>query len=501
MPRFGTLILPLFDLAAGADLARWFSNLARRENFFSTGERVLAAVSGGPDSVALLHLLVRLAQDLDFTVGVAHFDHGLRGRDSEADAAFVARLAQELGLPFHLGLGDVRHQARERKISLQMAARNLRLSFLKETCRSHGYHKLALGHTADDQVEQFFLRLLRGAGIDGLKGMRFTTPDGLVRPLLAVGKEAILAWLDREGLAYREDASNLSRRYLRNRVRLDLLPELALNYNSRIKTAIWRLMSFLEEDERLLASQTLHAWEQVGRMVTTDFAAIRLSEFLALPEGLQKRTLRHALGLVASGSEITLTQMENLLALARARRSGGQVGFMDCRVARAGQELHIWRRLPPPCQAATLVSAPGTWDTMLGWRVTLGFNPPPAESPPAPTPDAVYLDAGQADLPLAIRYFQPGDRFWPSGAPGVRKLQDFLVDRKIPRWLRHHLPLVESRGRIIWVAGLGPADPVKITAHTKKVLSLSVAPATSDTARVWEILAAWLAQGHAEQAS
>ncbi|MBW1992012.1 MAG: tRNA lysidine(34) synthetase TilS, partial [Deltaproteobacteria bacterium] len=262
----------MFDPAQAPRLPQWFGTLVCRKKLLSPGDRVLAAVSGGPDSVALLHLLVRLQDHLNLEVGVAHFNHGLRGRDSEADAAFVAGLARDLGLAFYLGRGEVRSAARDRKISLQMAARDLRLKFLQETCRTQGYHKLALGHTADDQVEQFFLRLLRGSGLEGLKGMRFATPDGVVRPLLGAGKEVLLAWLACEGLSYREDVSNLSPRYLRNRIRLELLPELARKYNPRIKTAIWRLMALLEEDEHLLAGLTGEAWERVGRRLTPDLA-------------------------------------------------------------------------------------------------------------------------------------------------------------------------------------------------------------------------------------
>ncbi|MDI6852853.1 MAG: tRNA lysidine(34) synthetase TilS [Deltaproteobacteria bacterium] len=494
MRRYRTLSLPLFDIDAAPDLPRWVGILTRREEFFASGDRVLAAVSGGPDSMALLHLLTRLGREMGFTVGVAHFNHLLRGRDSDEDAAFVGRAAQELGLPFHLGAGDVRQAARRKKVSLQMAARDLRLAFLKETCRLEGYNKLALGHTADDQVEQFFLRLLRGAGIQGLKGMEFATPAGIVRPLLAAGKEVILAWLRQEGLSYREDASNLSRRYLRNRVRLELLPELARSYNPRIKVAVWRLMSLLDEDERLLASQTLAAWEQVGRRLTPDFSSIRVAELLDLPLGLQKRVLRHALENFAGGGEITSARVDNLLALARAAKSGGQIKFKECQAARAGQELHLWRRLPPPGKTATLVSVPGTWETPDGWRITLSPVTLPDDPVQAAAFGEVFLDAAPVNFPLTVRHFRPGDRFWPQGGPGTRKLQDFLVDRKIPRWLRPHLPLVESRGRIILVAGLAIAEPVKITPHTANALLLQIVPASEYTVRVWGMLRAWLSQ-------
>jgi tRNA(Ile)-lysidine synthase len=484
------LIPPLFTVADAPDLALWVITLVRQKDLVAPGDRVLAAVSGGPDSVALLHLLVRLSREWGFEVGVAHFDHGLRGQDSLDDAAFAAQLAQDLDLPFHPGRGDVRHAAREKKISLQMAARELRLQFLRDTCRALPYNKLALGHTADDQVELFFLRLLRGAGLDGLKGMRFSTPEGVVRPLLAVGKEVIMAWLAREGLPYREDPSNLNRGYLRNRVRLELLPELARRYNPQVKAAVWRLMSVLGEDERLLASQTAQAFHRVGRLVTQDFAAIDVPALLELPAGLQKRTLRHALGKLTD-QEITFGQVENLLNLAKAQKSGGQIKLQACQVARAGQELHLWRGLPPPPgAAATVLNAPGEADIAPGWRFTLSLNPPVGDSLSVGSTNTIYLDREHGEMPLTVRYFRPGDRFWPLGAPGTRKLQDFLVDRKIPRWLRPYLPVVEAQGRIVWVVGLGPAELVKITASTKRPLCLKVSPGNSYTGRIWEMLMA-----------
>ncbi len=144
---------------------------------------------------------MRLARELGLELGVAHYDHGLRGEDSRGDADFVADLAQRLGLPCHLGRGEVKEAARRDKVSIQMAARKLRRQFFQDTRGGHGYTRLALGHTADDQVELFWLRLLRGAGLEGLKGMEPATPEGLVRPLLAVGKAVLLAWLEQENLA------------------------------------------------------------------------------------------------------------------------------------------------------------------------------------------------------------------------------------------------------------------------------------------------------------
>lgn len=474
---------------AVADLPRWVGRHLRQENLCAPGDRVLVAVSGGPDSVALLHLLHRLQPEMPLNLGVAHFDHGLRGRESREEAGFVAALAQNLSLPFHPGEGDTRELARREKISLQMAARRLRLQFLKDTCRSHGYQRLALGHTADDQVELFFLRLLRGAGPEGLAGMEPITGEGLVRPLLGVDKEVILAWLLQENLPYRQDPSNLKRDYLRNRVRLDLLPQLR-EYNPRIREAVWRAQALLQEQERLLAPEVARAWQEVGETLSPDFHRLRLPQFLELDRALQKLVLRGVLQKILEDYPLSAAQVAAVLDLAQAQKSGGQVSLGTCGVARAGGELHIFRRLPAPSRERDMLpSCPGSFEAG-GWSWRLASRPYLPEDPRPQEAQIAWLDRDCVHFPLEIRYFQPGDRFRPTGAPAPRKLQDFLVDRKIPRWLRPYVPLVLSRGQIIWVAGLRLAEAVKLTGGSRNLLEMEISPATVDTRRIWEVLRA-----------
>ncbi len=391
------LIQPLFAPADPGLLLSAVRRFARNEELFQPGAQVLVAVSGGPDSVALLHALSALRPEWDLRLGVAHFDHGLRGEVSKEDARFVAELAQDLEVPFHAGEGDVRSLATAKKVSVQMAARQLRLDFLEKVRRDGAYDRLALGHTADDQVELFFLRLLRGAGTEGIKGMWPRTPGGLVRPLLAVGKDLVLAWLHHEKIPYREDVSNLSRRYLRNQVRLDLLPQLQHNYNPRIKAAVWRLMAFLQEDERLLADAADQAWNTVGRWVTPACAALSIPPLLALPSGLQARLLRRTLGRFLTHQEITSAQVDNLAALAQGKRSGGMITYEGCLAARAGQELHFFSPLPTPAGAPSH-PAPGIGliDSPDGWRLEARklSGPLPATATRIPRPGLAQLRPG-----------------------------------------------------------------------------------------------------------
>jgi tRNA(Ile)-lysidine synthase len=477
------------DPALAGDLLEAVLAYARRERLFASGDRVLVAVSGGPDSVALLHILIQLGPVLGLELGVAHYDHGLRGEDSRGDADFVANLAQRLGLPCHLGRGEVKAAARRDKVSVQMAARKLRRQFFQTTRNDHAYTRLALGHNADDQVELFWLRLLRGAGLEGLRGMEPATAEGLVRPLLGVGKAVLLAWLEQENLSYRVDASNLSRAYLRNRVRLDLLPHLTQHYNPRLSQTIWRTQALLREDEFLLRRDTVAAWDRVSRRLAADCFALELDRFFGLDEALQRRVLRFGVSTISPGLTLTANQVGALSALAKSERSGGLISLGEgVLVARAGTALHILRALPEPSRQVTLLpDSSGEVETSEGWRWRLtrrSFNP----GDPWPPPETAWLNPDKVSLPLVARGWLPGDRFWPQGGPGPKKLQDFLVDAKIPCWLRPHLPLVAMNKEIIWVPGLRVAHPVKLLPTSRIAWEITVKPINANTARIWEIL-------------
>ena len=486
------MIQPLFEPTAAAELPAWVKEYCLGEGLFVAGDRVLVAVSGGPDSVALLHILHRLQDELGISLGVAHFDHGLRGQESQEDAAFVAHLSRRLRLPYYQGTGDVRTEALKNKLSLQMAARRLRLNFLQEIRRSQGYTKIALGHTADDQVELFFVRLCRGTGPEGLKGMWPAGPQELVRPLLAVSKQVLLAWLTQENLTYRQDASNWSRTYLRNRVRLDLLPYLISRYNPRLPVAVWRLMHLAQEEERLWAAETASYLQRVAQFRTPDLLALNLTEWRQTSPALQKRLLRHALGLFCRDQDVTSAQTQALLDLAKTTKSGGRLIFQACQVARAGPELHFFRLPLPPSPGALILPFPSpqarvSVDSPEGWRWHLAYFPRPHNQPPPPGPWQVWVDADRLDPPLKIRPPQTGDRFWPLGSPGPKKLQDFLVDSKIPRWLRPLLPLLTDASQIIWLPGLRISHPVKISPTTRQVLEITLQPAHPDTARLLQL--------------
>jgi tRNA(Ile)-lysidine synthase len=230
----------------------------------------------------------------------------------------------------------------------------------------------------------------------------------------------------------------------------------------------------------------------VARWLTSDWAALSIPGLLALTPALQSRLVRRTLGSFLSHQEVTSSQVKNLADLARGEKSGGTMIMGNCQVARAGQELHFFPPLPPPPSPHSMVlQGMGAVESPEGWRFEARILPEPRPTQQPASAALVWLNYDQVSFPLTLRSVLPGDRFWPEGAKGARKIQDFLVDAKIPRWLRPHLPLVASRDSIIWLPGLRLAEPVKLTPATTRILELTIAPANDRTARVWDLLLAW----------
>jgi len=451
----------------------------QEHQMFQPGDRVLLGVSGGPDSMALLYLLNRLKQTWRLSLGVAHFEHGLRDGESQQEAAWVAEQAAILGLPCYQERGEVRHYAQRHKLSLQVAARQLRLAFFARLRQELDYPKLALGHTADDQVELFFLRLLRGAGPEGLKGMWPYSPTGVVRPLLGIAKAEILAWLDHEGLPYCQDSSNLSRKYRRNQLRLDLLPELLRHYNPRLKEAVWRTQALLQEQEDYLAQESARQLALLRQEIPGDKLQLDLERFLILHPYIQKRVLRLALGGASRKlTDLTWRHLHAALALCQNKTGGREISLPGgWRLAREGGHLvlHCGSSQPRPTGEFVLPCQDQGTFSGLGWTLKWSTYPAKPVAVQAATPQMVLMDRKKVEFPLVLRPVRPGDRFQPLGMAGTKKLQDFLVDAKIPRRQRPFFPLLLSQGQIIWVVGQRLADPVKVTPQTTTILQINAA--------------------------
>lgn len=439
----------------------------REHDLLRPGETVLVAVSGGADSMVLLDVLRRLATGEAWTLHVAHFNHQLRGRASRADEALVRRAARGLGLPCRVGRGDVRALARQRGLSVEMAARELRHTFLARAAREAGAEKIALAHHADDQVETFFLRALRGSGSDGLAGMRWKAPSPadptrqLIRPLLGEQRAALRTYARVAGVAFREDLSNRRADAVRNVLRRRVVPVLR-RLQPALAVTVPRLMSGLADEADYLLG------------LARQWLARRRPAFGRLHPALQRRVLQ--LQLRTLGVEPEFDLIERLRAAPNRpvtapggvgvrRTSSGEVRIEPpAAPAFAGGELRL--ELGAGAGAAEFAGV------RFHWRV----RPRQPGRPPRirARPGREWLDADRVGASVVLRHWRPGDRFQPLGLPAPTKLQDLFTNAKVPRAeRRRRIVAARADGLIFWVEGLRPGEAVRVMPATRRVLEWS----------------------------
>lgn len=445
-----------------------------KDRLVPPGEGVLVALSGGADSVVLLHLMRSLAPLVPFTLRAAHLDHGMRP-ESPHDAVFVRRLCAEWGVPLAVERADVPALAREQGRGLEETGREVRREFLRQTAARHGCAVIALGHHRGDQAETFLHRLLRGSGLSGLAAMRVKSGP-FVRPLLPFSRRQVRDYLAEQRLGHVEDPSNRDPAYTRNRIRHQLLPSLQ-SFNPRIEEHLARLCRriALEEDY----------WQEEGERSLA--ALIRPGEggvcldrsgLAALHPALRARVIRRALERVRGDlTGISARHVEDVEGVLLGERPQAEVHLPAAWAARRYDRLWLRRTPPPPPPPfAVPVAGPGVYPLPGGGVLEVSL----VDAPRGEGALAVEFDADVASFPLLVRPFRPGDRFRPAGLGGSKKLKDFFIDAKIPLEERRRLPLVAGR-EILWVVGVRRCDGGRPDPAAGRVLRLAVSNYESST--------------------
>lgn len=448
--------------------------------------RVVAAVSGGSDSVSLAFVLRDLAARGDVVLaGLAHLHHHIRGAEADADAAFCRALADRLGVPAVIGDANVPDEAAEHGVSIELAGRHARQRFFREALASVRAERLATAHTRDDQAETVLLRLTRGAGSSGLTAMA-PRREHLIRPLLEMSRGELQGYLRAMQESWREDVTNADQEIPRNRIRHGVMPQLRA-INAQADAALARAAELLRADDEFLEKLANAAFvrsvevEEPGAhgaqgALSDVRVTLRTEEFLKLPLAVARRVARYAL---ETANPARTYGLEEADALYRALATGTGGNIPGLGVERFGAGAVLINRVPGvpgvPEVLEFQLDIPGRITAQHGGWTVSAQGPMPRPASIASDANQVSVDAARIGSRLIVRGRRPGDRLQPLGAPGRKKVQDVLVDRKVPRDDRDMLPIVTTEtGDIVWVAGQVLADPFRVTPLTTSVVVLTL---------------------------
>lgn len=443
---------------------------ASRYQMFEPGDLVVCAVSGGPDSVVMLHALHSRAEELSISLHIAHINHGIRGDQSKVDEEFVCKLAQEFVLPITTTTVDVPRIARERGMGEEEAARQERYKFLHETYTKLNAQKIAVGHSADDRAESVLLNVIRGSGITGLGSIR-PVRGNIVRPLIEATRAEIMEYIEERRLPFRVDETNADVKYSRNRVRHELIPLLQRDYNPRVVESLIRLADIALPEDELLDGQSASVVRSLRLGPGLDAVL-----FARLPIATRRRVIRaeierckgnlmdvsleqvdRVIAALGAGSDFTITLPSGKLV---ANRSGYQFAV---RPLEARPKVTSFERA---------LSIPGVTEVPeagVSIEAVIADCAGPSKLPPS----RIIIDPAALSGPLRARNARDGDRIVPFGMSGSKKLQDVFVDKKIHRRDRARAVVIEDSEKIVWVVGVVAAESTRLSGCVRNAIWLT----------------------------
>lgn len=450
-------------------------NTIEKYNLLQKSDRIVVALSGGPDSTALLVALHALSPEMDWELIVAHFNHGLRGRQSEADEKFSYELAQKLGLPFFSERMD--KKISQKGISPEDFYRRQRYNFLEKIARYHKAQKIALGHNLQDQAETVLLNLLRGSGLAGLKGILPTRDAKFIRPLIETSREEIISFLEKSGIAYCRDSSNESMMYLRNQIRRELIPYLKEKYNPKIEENLARMAEILRVEDDFIQKQVEKVCRSRFVQQNQNCTSLKIGFLNKLSPAIRWRLFKTILeDLSPAKNGISFLHVMSVDNLTQKGETGKKIILPFKIEARREYDALVLERKTARMKRIKykyVIDVPGTVyvkernltvKTRLLRKRGLDFT----------KKNIMFLDGDKIKWPLVIRNRRDGDRFQPLGMHGRQKIKDFFINNKVRVDERDKIMLFADKLSVIGIENMHISDRVKITNETKNVLKLDM---------------------------
>jgi tRNA(Ile)-lysidine synthase len=447
------------------------------KDLIAPGDKILVGVSGGADSIALLHVLHYFSKIQNYSLIVVHINHMARGKDSEADANFVENIAEKLKLPFYLKKIDVGVERLQLKTSFQDAARIIRYQFFEEILHTTGGNKVALGHSADDQAETILMNVIRGTGLKGLTGIP-QVRGYIIRPFLETHRKDLDIYLEENNISFKDDSSNLDKKYLRNRIRHELIPHLE-TFNPGIKKCLEEMSGIAREEDSLLSQMVRDIFKQKSRFLEGNKKDIvwGIDDFQSYPIALRKRLVREIFCSITGDMQaITAHHVQQIISLLNSPKPGKSLNIpqgvtVTCRYGSVlfSKVIGGIRENEP---RVTPISVPGITELLAGnIRIQTQIFAVKRDFSLLDSGRQAFLDLEETGLIVKARFFRAGDRFCPLGMTGNKKLKSFFIDRKVPRIMRSKIPiLTNANDDIIWVYGQRISHSYRVTDKTEKVL-------------------------------
>jgi tRNA(Ile)-lysidine synthase len=464
-----------------------------------SGTAVLVGVSGGPDSVALLHILQHLTSEYGLRLAVAHLNHGLR-KEADDEAEFVASLSAGLGLACYVKKEDVSHYRHRYRLSLEEAARMRRYAFYDDIATRHHFDKIALGHQADDNAELVLMFMIRGSGPVGFAGIPPVRAGRIIRPLIRLPRRDILDYLETVGLAYVTDYSNRDMRFMRNRIRSHLVPLLRGSYNPKISEALNRLADIQREEQDWIAGIVDTLYRDVRLTDDANRLYLSVTELMRQPKAAQRRIIRKAIGEIKGDMRrISFAHVRAAVDLLSVDRPDGMLDLPDgIMLERLGNVLNVSKRSGParpkpdaveendplafcysvkkPDEVAVIITVEEIDCRVIFSTVAAGAS----ENLRQAGQQVAFFDMNSLNFPLTLRNTRAGDRFRPFGLQGTQKIKKYFIDHKVPREQRRACPVLLNGGCIIWLMGHRSADGCRVTPATREILRAEIACLTGD---------------------
>jgi len=449
-------------------------NTILKYKMLKPGNRVVIAVSGGPDSVCLLDIMVKLSTSINIDLIIAHFNHGLRNLEDESENKLVKNLAEKYGLPIEC---EKAIDLDSKMASLEEMARNSRYAFMERVKSNHGADKIALGHNLNDQAETFLMRLLRGSGMKGLSGIPPVRDGIFIRPLIETGRDEILDYLNSHKIEYTVDSSNLNKKHLRNRIRLELIPEL-VKYQPNLVENFGRLTAHLREENEFIQVLAEKWVEAQSRTDKHDCLYIKLPVLNELPRTFAGRILRVVIGkYITYLHGVEADHIDAIFGLMENKKPNAFIHLPKGLIVKKEYDKLVFALDEDQIKQFNYIfSEPGTvYIEETGQKISIEKTEKQELQPVGKiNTEAALIDGDRVRFPLTLRNFLPGDRFMPLGMKGHKKVKKYFIDRKIPIRDRKLAPILLYDNKIVCICGYRIDDRYKVKPGTKTVLTCKV---------------------------